>query len=459
MARINEAQLRLVTGDWSRLGSDAASVRTAVFVDEQGIAPELEWDAADAACVHCVAYLDGQPVATGRLLPDAHIGRMAVLPPWRASGVGSRVLRVLIGKAAARGDREVRLSAQAQVTGFYARHGFVAEGDLYEEAGIPHQAMRRVLPGEGRASDRRRGRPEVPQAEAAPAAQPAAITVLDPARVRTVQSSRAMRDGTKIFVHDWSPEEPAARGIYLLHGLGEHAGRYDALARWLCVRGWRVRAHDHVGHGRSDGRRGVIATESQLGDHAREQIDAFAAELGSAPVLLGHSLGGALAAELVVLRGVAARGLILSSPALGLGMRPAQRALAAVLAAIAPSLAVANGLDPAGLSNDPAAVRAYLDDPLVHDRISARLARWLLAAGERSREAAPSLATQTLLLVSGNDRLVDPSSSRTFAERAPASCVTSCWYPELGHELFNEREADRLRVLADLARWLADLPA
>lgn len=143
--------LRLVVGDWTTLAGDAGAVRKAVFVQEQGIAEELEWDPADAVSLHAVLYLAGRPVATGRLLPDAHIGRMAVLAALRGSGFGGRILRALMAAATQRGDRAVMLSAQTHALPFYVRHGFFAEGPVYDEVGIPHQAMRRPLdPGEFR---------------------------------------------------------------------------------------------------------------------------------------------------------------------------------------------------------------------------------------------------------------------------------------------------------------------
>jgi predicted GNAT family N-acyltransferase len=142
---------RLVTGDWTTLAGDAGAVRKTVFVEEQGIAEELEWDPADAVSLHAVLYLGGRPVATGRLLPDAHIGRMAVLAALRGGGFGGRILRALMAAAAQRGDRAVMLSAQTHAVPFYTRHGFVAEGPVYDEVGIPHQAMRRAIdPGEFR---------------------------------------------------------------------------------------------------------------------------------------------------------------------------------------------------------------------------------------------------------------------------------------------------------------------
>jgi len=132
-------------GDWTALRADAGRIRVAVFVEEQGIPIELEWDAADASSLHAVAYDGESPVGTGRLLADAHIGRMAVLPGHRRGGLGGMILEALVAEAAARGHPEVELSAQVYVRAFYERHGFVAFGPVYDDAGIAHQSMRRVL--------------------------------------------------------------------------------------------------------------------------------------------------------------------------------------------------------------------------------------------------------------------------------------------------------------------------
>lgn len=130
---------------WSEVREEASRIRFAVFVEEQRVPREIELDAKDGACVHALARLDGRAVGTGRLLPDAHIGRMAVLKECRGTGVGGRILESLVAQARARGDREVVLSAQVHALPFYARHGFSVFGDVYEEAGIPHQDMRRRL--------------------------------------------------------------------------------------------------------------------------------------------------------------------------------------------------------------------------------------------------------------------------------------------------------------------------
>jgi predicted GNAT family N-acyltransferase len=135
--------IKLVIGDWTTLQRDATAVRHDVFVIEQNVPIELELDEMDAVCVHVVAYdANNQPIGTARLLPDAHIGRMAVRASARSHGLGSRLLQVLMQQAQARGDQMVRLNAQLQAESFYARHGYEREGDTFLDAGIPHIAMR-----------------------------------------------------------------------------------------------------------------------------------------------------------------------------------------------------------------------------------------------------------------------------------------------------------------------------
>jgi YbgC/YbaW family acyl-CoA thioester hydrolase len=146
-----ESMVSVKTGNWQQLGADAGRIRTEVFVREQRIPAELEWDEADATSLHAVAYNRlGQAVATGRLLPpsegEAKVGRMAVHQVLRGRGVGEQVLRTLAEAAAARGDRVLKLHAQRTAKDFYARLGFAPEGEPFEEAGIPHLTMTRALP-------------------------------------------------------------------------------------------------------------------------------------------------------------------------------------------------------------------------------------------------------------------------------------------------------------------------
>jgi len=131
---------------WEQARDQASRIRFRVFVEEQGVPREIELDDQDARCLHAVAFDEkGVPVGTGRLLPDGHIGRMAVLEQYRRHGIGTLILNRLIDAARRRGDREVLLSAQVNAVEFYRKHGFETAGEIYEEAGIPHRAMRRQL--------------------------------------------------------------------------------------------------------------------------------------------------------------------------------------------------------------------------------------------------------------------------------------------------------------------------
>ena len=146
-----EEMVRVRTGSWQELGQDAGRIRTEVFVQEQRIPADLEWDEADAGAVHAVAYNRlGQALATGRLLADeagsGKVGRMAVHKVMRSCGVGEQVLRALAAVAAQRGDRRIVLHAQRTAQPFYAGLGFQPQGEPFEEAGIPHITMARDLP-------------------------------------------------------------------------------------------------------------------------------------------------------------------------------------------------------------------------------------------------------------------------------------------------------------------------
>lgn len=134
-------------GSWEALAGSVTPIRFRVFVEEQGVPAEMELDEFDAVSCHVVALADGKPVGTGRLLPDGHIGRMAVLACWRGRGVGTALLEALILEASHQGMTWLALSAQTHALDFYTRFGFKPEGEVYDEAGLPHQAMGRALLG------------------------------------------------------------------------------------------------------------------------------------------------------------------------------------------------------------------------------------------------------------------------------------------------------------------------
>ncbi len=138
--------IRIVAGDWGNLREDAQKVRIEVFVIEQNVPVELEWDEGDEVSTHAVAYdQQGRPVATGRLLPDGHIGRMAVSQSLRGQGIGKQVLIALLDHARQDGHQELVLHAQTHAVPFYERQGFVVEGEEFIEADMPHRLMRKRL--------------------------------------------------------------------------------------------------------------------------------------------------------------------------------------------------------------------------------------------------------------------------------------------------------------------------
>ena len=268
-------------------------------------------------------------------------------------------------------------------------------------------------------------------------------------------------DGCRLFLQRWPAPGRAAGTLQIVHGLGEHIGRYAAVAQVLNAAGWDVVGHDQRGHGRSQGARGSVPPGPGLLADLAAVIDVVRDE--AAPgrhVLLGHSMGGLVAARFVAesLTALPAGwsrpldGLVLSSPALDLGLTALQRGLLATLGALAPDLRVGNGLQPASISRDPAVVKAYVDDPLVHDRITPRLVRFMRDSGAATLVGAPLWRVPTLLLWAAADRCVAPAGSVAFAKAAPPGVVTAQAYPDLFHEIFNEPE--RLQVLARLTQWL-----
>lgn len=131
----------VTSGHWEALGEHAAQIRRVVFIDEQQVPEEEEWDGLDSQCLHFLATLDGEPVGTARLLPDGHIGRVAVLDRARGLGIGYQLMQAALQAARSDGHAQAVLSAQLHALAFYEQLGFVARGDVFMDAGIPHREM------------------------------------------------------------------------------------------------------------------------------------------------------------------------------------------------------------------------------------------------------------------------------------------------------------------------------
>ena len=274
------------------------------------------------------------------------------------------------------------------------------------------------------------------------------------------------RDGLTLRLRHWPLAQTGAsqRTVLLVHGLGEHCGRYHALALQLNAWGWQVVGYDQRGHGRSDGARGGIAHDDDLLHDLARVIDAVRSALPGPLVLLGHSMGGLVAARFVAANAAAdaAAGwvravdaLVLSSPALDAVMSIAQSLLLATLGRLAPNLALGNGLKPHWISRDPQVVRDYIADPLVHDRITPRLARFIVDGAKVVAARAADWRVPTLLLYAGADRCVAPAGSAGFAASAPQALVAAHEFRALYHEIFNEPE--RAEVFGVMQEWLQGL--
>lgn len=276
------------------------------------------------------------------------------------------------------------------------------------------------------------------------------------ARLRRTEGSFAAPDGLTLFRRAWLPDR-AARVLLVVHGFGEHSGRYDELGAWFAARGCAVHALDHRGHGRSGGPRTHVDRFDQLLD----DLSTFHALVrdehpGSPVTLLGHSMGGLIALAYLAERRPVVSGAIVSGPALAPDRAvPRSRILLArALRRVAPKLALAAGLDLTGLSRDEDVLRRYLADPLVVRTMTASLGAELLAAGAIVRTRASAIATPVLLMHGKQDTLCPVAATEEFAAQLTAAGSALRVYPELRHEIFNEPE--REQVFADAWRWIEE---
>ena len=258
----------------------------------------------------------------------------------------------------------------------------------------------------------------------------------------------------------WPAPSETVGQLLLVHGLGEHARRYDRLVNTLWANGWHVLAYDQLGHGQSPGARGDLP----FADALVEDLAAVYNQWGSSElprVVLGHSMGGLVVADWISGRLSPHHkpvGIVLSSPALGAKTNLIQRFLLATLPKTFPHLCVANGVNPALISHDATVVKQYRADPLVHNRISALLAAWIIARGGEVQQRASDWRTPTLVQYAGDDYLVDAEATRQFIQNSPAGVVKGTCFEGAYHEVYNElsqwREPAVTQLLGTLRGFL-----
>lgn len=282
------------------------------------------------------------------------------------------------------------------------------------------------------------------------------MTVITRPSIPRPSLSAVQGEAGQLAVYDWAlPVGQPLGTVLLVHGLGEHAGRYGEVAAHLYHWGFAVRAYDQQGHGQSEGARGDLLRPGSLQADLCRVIDDTRqrpALVDTPLIVLGHSMGGLVVARTLAeqLRPVDAA--VLSSPALGAFPTFFQRMLLATLPRVVPHLRVDNGLKTEFVSRDPDVVKAYQADALVHRRISTGLAGWLLENGQKTLDDASKWTVPTLLLYAGQDKLVNAQASAYFAQAAPADVVQAQCFEAMYHEIFNDLY--RAQVFAALKRWL-----
>jgi alpha-beta hydrolase superfamily lysophospholipase len=265
-------------------------------------------------------------------------------------------------------------------------------------------------------------------------------------------------DGMRLHLRRWSAAPTPCGNLVVVHGIGGHGGGFAGLAGALAARGWQVWAPDLPGHGLSPGPRGWVRQWSDLpAALAAVLAHVRAATAGQPPpLLLGHSLGGAVALDLVLAGPLAAAvpaALVLSNPALDAeGIAPWRVQVARLLSRLWPGFSLDTGIDMALSCRDPRAVQGYQADRLRHSRCSARLGAGFLQAAAMIRRRAPELRLPLLVLQSGDDRVTGPAAAQRFFTAAGSRDKTFRLYPQSRHELFDD--LDRAAVIADLLTWL-----
>ena len=268
------------------------------------------------------------------------------------------------------------------------------------------------------------------------------------------ETSWQSKDGLELYIQGWEPDGKLAAVVCLVHGLGEHSGRYVHVADFLTKSGYALFAFDLRGHGRSQGPRGHSPSfEAYMEDIGLLIQEAEQRYPGRPLFLYGHSLGGLLVLNYVLWRkphlvGVIATGAGLRSPLLDQKLKIA---MARVLGSLLPSLSLSTGLDAATLSRDPDVVQAYVESPLVHDRATLGMTKNSIAAIPWVLAHAEEFSTPLLLMHGTSDRLTYPQGSQEFAQLVSCDCTLKLW-EGLYHEIHNEPEQGE--VFAFLLNWL-----
>jgi alpha-beta hydrolase superfamily lysophospholipase len=272
--------------------------------------------------------------------------------------------------------------------------------------------------------------------------------------MKTYEFGWENKEGIKFFACGWEPTEKPKAVVALVHGHGEHVGRYANVAEAFTQAGYALAGFDLRGHGKSGGPRGHASSYEALMDDVADFLAQVAARYPKLPMFIyGHSLGGNLVLNFVLRRKPAVVGAIVTGPWLKLAFDPpaVQVTLARVMNKIAPGFTQHSKLDTTALSHDVQVVQAYDNDPLVHDMVSARLYMGMYDSGLWALEHAAEFPVPLLLMHGTADRITSAKASREFAERGGKNVTWRAW-DGFYHEIHNEPE--KAEVLAAMAAWM-----
>lgn len=262
------------------------------------------------------------------------------------------------------------------------------------------------------------------------------------------------QDGLEMYAQSWEPDDEPKAVVSLVHGLGEHIGRYTHVAAALNKAGYALAGYDLRGHGKSGGPRGYTPSYDALMDDTAQFINLVAGRYPGLPrFLYGHSMGGNLVINFALSRDAELVGVIATGPWLKLKFQPppSKVLLGKMIGKLVPTFSQANGLETEALSRDPEVVHAYVNDPLVHDKISARLFVDMVEKGLWALGHAAENSLPLLLMHGGADRIISSEASEQFAASAGDKVTLHIWNG-LYHEIHNEPEQDE--VFAFMIEWM-----
>ena len=277
------------------------------------------------------------------------------------------------------------------------------------------------------------------------------------ARASSLRFPITTDDGLTLLGRRWPVVAPQRLGRALLvHGVGEHSGRYDEVANVMTRLGVEVVSYDQRGFGESEGDRGKIPATDTLVADATMVFDLVRREAprDPPPFLIAHSMGGAIAAFAVSAGRIKPRGLALSSPAIAPRMSAIEEEALRGLLKLAPDFTLDSRITPEQVTRDRNEQQKIKKDKKMHTTVTPRLVVSMVDQGRAALAAAGRIRVPTLLLVAGTDLIVDQDVTLRFFARIPANLSTLHQYPELFHEVFNELPADRQRVFKNFERWL-----